>query len=129
MKSGRVCTIASWLILVIVDYTSIGSLEWLLHRSGRTRDLEGQATRPRSRPRPYQPIVINAMGASVPWASERLAESIGKGLEIAGSKLTNLKAAEVSVAFWAAEQISQASSGSCSFGLEQRILLDVPLVQ
>ena len=57
--------------------------------------LRGKLTDPIRGDKPYQTIATDDIGAFVALAFERPTEFIGKELEIAGSELTNLEAAEV----------------------------------
>jgi uncharacterized protein YbjT (DUF2867 family) len=57
--------------------------------------LRGKLADPIRGDKPYQTIATDDIGAFVALAFERPTEFIGKELEIAGSELTNLEAAEV----------------------------------
>jgi uncharacterized protein YbjT (DUF2867 family) len=57
--------------------------------------LKGKLADPIRGDKPYQTIATDDIGAFAALAFERPAEFIGKQLEIAGSELTNLEAAEV----------------------------------
>jgi uncharacterized protein YbjT (DUF2867 family) len=57
--------------------------------------LKGKLADPVRGDKPYQMIATDDIGAIVALAFERPAEFIGKELEIAGSELTNLEAAQV----------------------------------
>jgi uncharacterized protein YbjT (DUF2867 family) len=57
--------------------------------------LKGKLADPIRGDKPYQTIATDDIGAFVALAFDRPAEFIGKELEIAGSELTNLEAAEV----------------------------------
>ena len=57
--------------------------------------LKGKLTDPMRGDKPYQTIATDDIGAFIALAFERPAEFIGKELEIAGSELTNLEAAQV----------------------------------
>jgi uncharacterized protein YbjT (DUF2867 family) len=57
--------------------------------------LKGKLADPIRGDKPYQMIATDDIGAFVALAFERPAEFIGKELEIAGSELTNLEAAQV----------------------------------
>ena len=57
--------------------------------------LKGKLADPIRGDKPYQTIATDDIGAFVALAFERSREFIGKELEIAGSELTNLEAAEV----------------------------------
>ena len=57
--------------------------------------LKGKLADPIRRNKPYQTIATDDIGAFVALAFERPSEFIGKALEIAGSELTNVEAAQV----------------------------------
>src|SRR5262249_47163632 len=57
--------------------------------------LQGKLLDPIRADKPYQTIATNDIGAFVALAFARPSEFIGQELEIAGSELTNLQAAEV----------------------------------
>ena len=57
--------------------------------------LKGRLADPVRGDKPYQTIATDDIGAFVALAFERPTEFIGKELEIAGSELTNLEAAEI----------------------------------
>ena len=57
--------------------------------------LKGKLIDPIRADKPYQTIATDDIGAFVALAFERPKEFIGQALEIAGSELTNLQAAEV----------------------------------
>jgi uncharacterized protein YbjT (DUF2867 family) len=57
--------------------------------------LKGKLADPIRGDKPYQTIAADDIGAFVALAFERPSELIGKGLEIAGSELTNVQAAKV----------------------------------
>jgi uncharacterized protein YbjT (DUF2867 family) len=57
--------------------------------------LKGKLTDPVRADKPYQTIATDDIGAFVALVFERPKEFIGQALEIAGSELTNLEAAEV----------------------------------